>query len=73
METERADQLKACDIEIKFMAFKPPMNMPLGHVVPRRMYFTFQLFTFQTTKTDLGELEIGERNKTEDGNLLPGV
>ena len=53
MELEEADLLKACDFEIKFIAFKPPLNLPEGTLVPRRLYFTFNFFTFPSTKSDI--------------------
>ena len=53
MELEKTDTMQASDFEIKFIAFKPPLNLPDGLVVPRRFYFTMNFFTFPQTKSDV--------------------
>ena len=57
---------------MKFVAFKPPVTLPMGTTVPRRFYFTFSLFTFQPVKTEICELKVDERMTTPDGSLMPG-
>lgn len=72
METEKADVLNACDFEIKFIAFKPPMTLPQGSVVPRRFYFTFQLFTHPNVKTEIAEIKQDTGLSTDQEALIPG-
>lgn len=49
LEIELKNPLKASEFAIRFIAFKPPLAMPFGQNVPRRMYFRFNFFTFSET------------------------
>ena len=52
LEVELKNPLQASDFTFRFIAFKPPISMPYGQSVPRRMYFKFNFFTFQEKITE---------------------
>lgn len=51
LEVECKNPLQASEFTFRFIAFKPPLSMPFGVTVPRRMYFKFNFFTFPETTT----------------------
>lgn len=72
IEIEMKNPLQASEFVFRFIAFKPPLAMPFGQTVPRRMYFRFNFFTFPEKKTTECELKdpVGGSEMTRE--LIPG-
>ena len=72
LEIEMKNPLQASEFTFRFIAFKPPVSMPYGQSVPRRMYFRFNFFTFQETVTDTCLLKDPEGRSDMIRELIPG-
>lgn len=72
LEIERKNPLQASDFTFRFIAFKPPLAMPFGQCVPRRMYFKFNFFTFQDTITETCEVKDPDGKNDMTRELVPG-
>lgn len=60
LDIELNNEKKACDIVFKFIAFKPPPTLPEGCVLPRRIFCSFQFFTFGEVRTDIMRLKAAD-------------
>lgn len=72
LEVEMRNPLQASEFVIRFIAFKPPLSMPYGQSVPRRMYFRFNFFTFQESITEPCELKDPDSRSNMVRELIPG-
>ncbi len=68
LDIEAADTLRASTITFKFLCFKAPFSSSLENI-PRKMYFQFKFFTFQSIVTDKVTIRSPESNSPE---ILPG-
>lgn len=72
LDIEIRNPLQASDFVIRFIAFKPPLSMPYGQSVPRRMYFKFNFFTFPDTMTQACALKDPRGESDMIRELIPG-
>lgn len=72
LDIEIRNPLQASDFVIRFIAFKPPLSMPFGQSVPRRMYFKFNFFTFPDTITQACALKDPQGESDMIRELIPG-
>ena len=72
LEIEKKNPLQASEFSIRFIAFKPPLAMPFGQWVPRRMYFKFNFFTFPEKITESCILRDPDGKNDFTRELIPG-
>ena len=72
LEIEKKNPLQASDFTIRFVAFKPPLALPFGQWVPRRMYFKFNFFTFPEKLTESWILKDTDGKSDFTRELIPG-
>jgi hypothetical protein len=72
LEIENRNPLKASEFSIRFIAFKPPLAMPFGQTVPRKMYFKFHFFCFPETRSEICVLKDTDGRIDLTSELIPG-